>query len=218
MSPTTRLQARATWEFLDFLANSLLFLLVGLALRPIGEATLAGLGTRALWPLVVAIVAMTVARAVVVWVVTAVQGRTRRALPRRWRPVLTWAGLRGAVSLAAGLSLPATLAGRPLLLAMTFGTVLFTLLAQGLTIRPLMAHLGLGGDGASRFDFELAVGPPPRRRGRGARARRAAPRRRRRRAPGAAASPTIRSAARPVAGGARHDVPQQRSTERARGA
>jgi CPA1 family monovalent cation:H+ antiporter len=158
MSPTTRLQARATWEFLDFLANSLLFLLVGLALRPIGEATLAGLGTRALWPLVVAIVAMTVARAVVVWAVMTVQDRARRALPRRWRPVLTWAGLRGAVSLAAGLSLPATLAGRPLLLAMTFGTVLFTLLAQGLTIRPLMAHLGLGGDEASRFDFELAVG------------------------------------------------------------
>lgn len=158
MSPTTRLQARATWEFLDFVANSLLFLLMGLALRPIGEATVADLGIRALGPLIVAIAAMTIARAVVVWAVVAVQNRTRRPLPHAWRPVLTWAGLRGAVSLAAGLSLPGGAPGRGLLLALTFGAVLFTLLVQGLTIRPVMERLGLVKDEASRRDFELAVG------------------------------------------------------------
>ena len=57
--------------------------------------------------------------------------------------MLIWAGLRGAVSLAAALSLPNGLADRDLLVTMTFGVVLFTLLAQGLTIGPLVRRLGL---------------------------------------------------------------------------
>jgi CPA1 family monovalent cation:H+ antiporter len=158
MSPTTRLQAGATWEFLDFLANSLLFLLMGLALRPIGEATLARLGWGVAWPLLVSIVAVSVARAVVVWVVASVLRRAGEPLPRTWGTVLTWAGLRGAVALAAALSLPTSLPGRDVLLTLTFGIVLFTILVQGLTIRPLLERLGVGGEEGTRRDFELAVG------------------------------------------------------------
>nr|MDQ2829922.1 cation:proton antiporter [Chloroflexota bacterium] len=94
MSPTTRLQAGATWEFLDFLANSLLFLLVGLALRPIGETTVARLGWGVWWPLLVAIVAVTVARALVVGAVGLALRRAAQPLPCGWRTVITWAGLR----------------------------------------------------------------------------------------------------------------------------
>ncbi len=159
MSPTTRLQARATWEFLDFVANSLLFLLVGLQLRDLATVTVRHLGVAALWqPLLVAIVAVLIARAVVVWAVSLGLERGKGRLPRAWRIVITWAGLRGAVSLAAALSLPVNLPGRDLLLALTFGTVLFTLLAQGLSIRAVMERLGLVAEEASRHDFELALG------------------------------------------------------------
>jgi len=116
MSPTTRLQAGATWEFLDFLANSLLFLLVGLELRPVGQTTIHTLG-GALGP-----------------------------------------GLRGAVALAAGLSLPDYVPQRGLILALTFGVTLFTLLAQGLTIRLVMERLGLVSEEASRHELEIARG------------------------------------------------------------
>ncbi len=158
MSPTTRLQAQATWQFLDFLANSLLFLLVGLALRTVGTTAANRLGVGVLWPLAVALVAVVVARAAVVWGVAALLARVDRPFPPGWRTVLTWAGLRGAVSLAAGLSLPAGLPGRTLLLALTFGVVLFTLLAQGLTIRGVMERRGLLAAEATRRDYELALG------------------------------------------------------------
>lgn len=58
------------------------------------------------------------------------------------RHLLFWGGLRGAVALAAALSLPQDFPHRPPLLAMTYGAVLFTLLAQGLTIAPLLRYLG----------------------------------------------------------------------------
>jgi len=157
MSATTLLQARATWEFLDFLFNSLLFLLVGLAVRPLGVSAVLGFGPAVWKALGVAVVAVVVARALVVWSVAYLLARMGRALPRGWRIVVTWAGLRGAVSLAAALSLPGRLHDRTLLLVLTFGIVLFTLLGQGLTIGRVMAWLRIGGD-VSRHEFELAVG------------------------------------------------------------
>jgi CPA1 family monovalent cation:H+ antiporter len=158
MSPTTRLQAGATWEFLDFLANSLLFLLMGLALRPIGLLTASRLGIGVWLPMLLAIVAVTIARVAVVGVVQLIVRTIPRPWPRGWSAVITWSGLRGAVSLAAALSLPATLPQRPLLLTLTFGIVLFTLLAQGLTMEPLLERLGLGSEEVTRHDVELLIG------------------------------------------------------------
>lgn len=63
---------------------------------------------------------------------------TGRSWPPGWRLVLSWSGLRGAVSFAAALSLPARLPERDLLLTLTFGIVLFTILVQGGTLRPLL--------------------------------------------------------------------------------
>jgi CPA1 family monovalent cation:H+ antiporter len=60
-----------------------------------------------------------------------------------WRHVLFWGGLRGAISLALALSLPATLANREVLLSMAFGVLLFTLIGQGTTIQLLLRRLGL---------------------------------------------------------------------------
>jgi CPA1 family monovalent cation:H+ antiporter len=120
--------------------------------------TLARLGWGVWWPLLVSIVAVTVARAVIVWVVAGLLRRVGQPLPRNWRTVITWAGLRGAVALAAALSLPTSLPGRDLLLTLTFGIVLFTILAQGLTMRPLLERLGVGGEDGMQRDVELALG------------------------------------------------------------
>jgi CPA1 family monovalent cation:H+ antiporter len=72
--------------------------------------------------------------------------------------VITWAGLRGAVALAAALSLPTSLPQRNLLLTLTFGIVLFTILAQGLTMRPLLERLGVGGEEGTQRDVDLTLG------------------------------------------------------------
>jgi CPA1 family monovalent cation:H+ antiporter len=143
MSSTTRLQARATWDFLDFLANSLLFLLMGLAARSVALTPGEHLGQSLIWPLVVALVAVALARTLVVVGIGRVMALLGPPLPAGWGPVLGWAGLRGAVSLAAALSVPGEVADHDLLVILTFGVVLFTLLVQGLTIGPLLRRLGL---------------------------------------------------------------------------
>lgn len=143
MSLTTRLQAGATWEFLDYVVNSLLFLLMGMAVRGIASTSGEHLGIRIVGPLAVALLAVVASRIVVVAFTSRLMVAMRRPLPGGWGRVLVWAGLRGAVSLAAALSLPDTLPDRDLLLVLTFGVVLFTLLAQGLTIEPLLRMLHL---------------------------------------------------------------------------
>jgi Na+:H+ antiporter len=143
MSPTTRLEAGASWEFLNFLANSLLFLLMGLAVHLAAVTPGERVGLPLVRHLAVALIAVVIARTLVVWATGRVSALAGRPLPPGWVPALVWAGLRGAVSLAAVLSVPANPADRDVLLTLTFGVVLFTILAQGLTIAPLMRRLGL---------------------------------------------------------------------------
>ena len=136
MSPTTRLALLTFWEYVAFLLNSAIFLLIGL------QVDLGSLVANWL-PIAIAIGAVLLARAVVVYGLGLIVLPLPRVLPLRWLHTLFWGGLRGAVSLAVVLSLPANLAVRPLLLDLTFGVVLFTLLAQGLTMEPLLRRLGL---------------------------------------------------------------------------
>ena len=124
------------WSLLAFVANAALFLLMGL------NAPSAGLTN---YPHFVAwgIAAALLGRAVTAYGLGSVL--PRRVLHLSWaeRHVIFWGGLRGAVALAAALSLPADFPYRQQLLAMTYGVVLFTDLAQGLTIGPLVRWLGL---------------------------------------------------------------------------
>ena len=65
-------------------------------------------------------------------------------IPLRYKHVLYWGGLRGAISLALALSLPASLGEQGTLIqSMAFGVVLFTLLVQGLTMKPVISRMGL---------------------------------------------------------------------------
>lgn len=136
MSPTTRIVLFNFWEYLAFVANSLVFLLIGL------DVNIPQIVAR-IQPILVAVVAVIAARALVVYSLTWLTNRRRRRVPRAYQHVLFWGGLRGAISLALALSLPAAFGDRELLRVMTFGVVLFTLLAQGTTMNLLLLRLGL---------------------------------------------------------------------------
>jgi CPA1 family monovalent cation:H+ antiporter len=133
MSPTTRIVVFNFWEYVAFLANSAVFLLIGL---DIDLPALAVNWQYILW----AVAAILVSRAIAAYGLS----RIGRDMPERWRHVLFWGGLRGAIALALALSLPAGLGPeRRTLIVMTFGVVLFTLLAQGLTMDRLLHLLRL---------------------------------------------------------------------------
>jgi len=136
--PSTKLMILNLWEYLAFLANSMVFLLIGLNT----ELTLLW---KNLGAIIVAVVAVVGSRAIIVYGFAWLARIWRKPgyFPPSWRHVLFWGGLRGAISLALALSLPVTMPGRSELQAMAFGVVLFTLLAQGTTIQFLLERLGL---------------------------------------------------------------------------
>lgn len=140
MSASTRIAVSYTWDLLGFLANSLIFILIGLQLK----IELLG---KYIGPVLVAVVGTLVARALVVYGLDfLLLRRIEPPLPKRWLPVLTWGGLRGALALAIVLSVPPALLSAGMgeeLVAMTFGVILFSLVGQGLTIYPLLRRLGL---------------------------------------------------------------------------
>jgi CPA1 family monovalent cation:H+ antiporter len=143
MSPTTRLALLTFWEYVAFLLNSAIFLLIGL------QVDLLNLALNLL-PIGIAVAAVLLARAIVVYGLGLIVLPLPPVLPLRWLHVLFWAGMRGALSLAVVLSLPLDLPARALLLNLTYGVVLFSLLVQGLTMRPLLAWLGLTVDDQQR--------------------------------------------------------------------
>jgi len=83
--------------------------------------------------------------------------RTKEAFPLSWAAVLTWGGLRGGLSMVLVLGLPA-LAHRDLLVTMTFGVVIVSILAQGLTMGPLLRRLGLVGHRSGALELERLRG------------------------------------------------------------
>lgn len=135
MSPTTRLSLFNFWEFFAYISNSFAFLSIGLV---IDLTDLLANWQRILF----AIAAVLIARAVVIYLFS----YSFRNITAKMQHVIYWGGLRGAISLALVLSLPVALGEetRELLQDMTFGVVLFTLLVQGTTMRPIIKRLGFG--------------------------------------------------------------------------
>jgi len=151
MSPTTRIVLFNFWEYLAFIANSLVFLLIGL------DVNIPQIVANAL-PIGVAVGAVIVSRVVVVYGLNWLVNRRRSVVPAAYQHVLFWGGLRGAISLALALSLPASLADRELLRVMAFGVVLFTLLGQGTTMQFLLKRLGLTQQAEEKLEFERRQG------------------------------------------------------------
>lgn len=125
------------WEFAAFLANSAVFPLMGLAIG----ATAFSLSIA---PALIAIIVLVlIARAVTVYPLSRVFGRTKQAVPINFQHVLWWGGLHGALALALALSLPEGLPHRAEIIQTTFAVVAFSIVIQGLTMPPLMKALRL---------------------------------------------------------------------------
>ncbi len=152
MSPVTRVTLTTVWDYAAFVANSLIFLLIGLSVNL--EVIVDNLGT-----VVIAFAVVVAARAVTVYGFGAFARLFGAGLPFRWEHVLVWGGLRGTIALALVLSVPAAAAGRSELVTVTFGVVLLSLLVQGLTIPWLTRRLGLAGErrSASYRDREVLL-------------------------------------------------------------
>jgi CPA1 family monovalent cation:H+ antiporter len=137
ISSSVRIYLEHFWELLAFIANALLFLLVGMK---VDLGALVGALDLLVW----VVLAMLLARAVIIFAMIPLIGRLPGSPPvgRAYQFVMFWGGLRGAIALAIVLSLPA-FPQRELFVALVMGAVLFTLLIQGLSIEPLMRRLGL---------------------------------------------------------------------------
>jgi CPA1 family monovalent cation:H+ antiporter len=127
------------WEFAAFLANSLVFLLIGSAMATIDFARE---GWRAL---ALATLLALVGRAVAVYPICFAFSRSRWAVPLNEQHLLWWGGLRGALALALALSLPADLPYREDILIVAFAVVAFSIIVQGLTAPFALKALGLTG-------------------------------------------------------------------------
>ncbi len=148
MSPTSRIVIFNFWEYVAFLANSLIFLLLGLQVNI--TAIIAS------WqPILWAILAVFIARFIVVYGLSWLVNRVSEPIPLRWQHILNWGNLRGAISLALVLSLPVSLgAERDLLQVMAFGVVLFTLLVQSTTMAPLIRWLKIITRSEAQLEYE----------------------------------------------------------------
>ena len=154
-SAPTRLLGFSFWEVLVYLANAVLFILVGLQLRPI-LSSLAGTPVAVLAGQALAVSAVVVAARMaweftipyLVRVLDRRPGQIMRRVGASERLVLGWSGMRGAVSLAAALALPQDFPMRNLILFLTFSVILATLVVQGLTLPALIRRLRFEQDDA----------------------------------------------------------------------
>ncbi|GGO03359.1 cation:proton antiporter [Saccharibacillus kuerlensis] len=132
MSETTHMNIDTFWDTIALIANSLIFLMVGLEIRNIDFS--------GRWPLLLlAIVIVLIARTVAVYLSLA----PIKGFETKYKHILNWGGLKGSLSIALALSLPIEFAGREDILALAFSVVLFSLLVQGLSIETFLIKLGL---------------------------------------------------------------------------
>jgi CPA1 family monovalent cation:H+ antiporter len=135
MSERAQVAVETVWEFAAFLLTALLFVIIGLVID-IGTLAAAAL------PIAWGIFAVVGSRALIVYGMIGGASRLLRPVgehfPTGWLHVMIAAGMRGAVSVALALSLPADIPQRELLVEVTFGITLFTLVVQGLALDPIV--------------------------------------------------------------------------------
>ena len=166
MSERSRAVVDEVWEFIGYIANSLLFLLLGMQ---IGSSHIG----PTLAPLLWAIAGVIVGRGLMIFLLFTLHDAIARwyahyrrdkrkslrssllPVPRSWRPIILLSGLRGALSLALVLSLPHDLPNIGLFEFVTYGVVLVTLVGQGIAMRAI-----LPGWSARHEPIEMALEAP----------------------------------------------------------
>lgn len=146
MSPTTRMNINSFWDTLALFANSLVFLMVGIEI--------ARINIKGEWKeVILAVVIVIIARSLAVYVSLAFA----KNIPNNWKHLLNWGGLKGSLSVALALSLPHTFPGREKIILLTFSVVLFSLIVQGLTIKPLIHFLGIKSTEESETEYNKTL-------------------------------------------------------------
>ena len=139
MSSKSRETIETFWEVIDFIMNSLIFLLIGIQLQVIGKNDLfefKGL-------ILIGVMAVLISRILIVYpTIYGFNQILKPSIPSTWNHVIFWGGLRGTIPIILMLQLP-EFQYRSLFLAATFGVVLFSIIIQGLTIEPLLKKFKL---------------------------------------------------------------------------
>ena len=122
------------WEYIAFVVNSLIFMLIGI--RGAYQDF-----TSLLVPIIIAIVLIFLGGALAIYPLSALFSRSALQVTRSHQHVLFWGGLRGALALALALGLPPEFAQREAIITVAFGVVAFSIFTQGLTMVPLLRKL-----------------------------------------------------------------------------
>jgi monovalent cation:H+ antiporter, CPA1 family len=147
VSASTRLTLLTFWESIGFGVNSVIFLLIGLEVN-----------LTTLWftlpGVLLAILAYQIGRVISVYPLLATVGWFDRPIPGRWQHVLFLGNIKGSLSMALALSIPSGLVGREQIIAIVFGTVLLSLVGQGVSLPWLVKRLNLSPVSPSRQQVE----------------------------------------------------------------
>lgn len=140
LSAASRLQGRSVSETIGFILEALVFILIGFSLRGVVDRieTAGGVSTSMILAVIGVVVAVTLARVVYIFGSDAILEIARRLGVKRAKPlgwqqatVLSWAGMRGVVTLAITLTLPTDMPGRDLMLVAAFAVIFVTVILQG---------------------------------------------------------------------------------------
>ena len=144
------------WDYFAFVANSFVFLLLGLTeAHSFSDPSSFYMSLKLLlW----VIPAVTIARAVIIYVLIPIYNRfvKEEKISAAYQTILFWGGLRGAVPVALVLAIPKGFPGRDIIVHITLGYILFTLLFQGTTVKWLMNKLDITAD-KSYFDYHKGI-------------------------------------------------------------
>lgn len=135
ISARGREAVEAFWEYIAFVANSLIFLLIGIREEQQSFAAVAG-------AIAIAIVIVLIGRAIAIYPTCWLFARSRMKVSPKHQHVLVWGGLRGALALALALGLPDNLPHHDEIITVAFAVVAFSIFAQGLTMTPMLRRLG----------------------------------------------------------------------------
>jgi len=136
LSEEGKTRVHYAWEYFAFLANSLVFILIGLNTASLPLMQLGSAGS-------IAVLLVLLGRAISVYPLAALFSASRWKLPTSYQHTLFWGGLRGALALALALAVPANVPERTAIIVTAFVVVAFSILVQGLTMPWLIRRLSL---------------------------------------------------------------------------